>query len=188
MPPPTQRQTVPGYTTPLNIVVSIVAISFIASAFLFWLVYYHHPVDAAGAHLTFLPPLNALLNSCCTVALLSGIYYIHRQRITQHRNSMFTAFFFSSLFLACYIANFALHGESHFPKSHPIARFIYLWILLTPHIMASVLALPMILVTFYFSLTGRFHFHRQIARYTYPIWLYVSVSGVIVYAMLALYR
>jgi putative membrane protein len=101
---------------------------------------------------------------------------------------MFVAFFFSTLFLFSYIANHALHGDAHFPTAYPAARFFYLWILLTPHILASILVLPMILITFFFSLTGRFALHRAIARYTFPIWLYVSVSGVIVYAMLATYR
>ena len=81
-----------------------------------------------------------------------------------------------------------LHGDLLFPKAYPTARFIYLWILLTPHILLAVVCLPMILITFFLSLTGRFPAHRKLARWTYPIWLYVSVSGVIVYAMLAAYR
>jgi putative membrane protein len=122
------------------------------------------------------------------VALLFGIAYIKRREIAKHRNSMFAAFFFSTLFLVSYITNHALHGDAHFPTAHPVARAIYLWVLLTPHILASVVALPMILITFFFSLSGRFQLHIRIARYTYPLWLYVSVSGVIVYAMLAAYR
>ena len=186
--PVTTRTPVSTYRTPLNVVVTIIGVSALASAFLFWLVYKHHPVDIAGTHLTFLPALNALLNFCCTVALLFGFNYIRSGRITQHRNSMFTAFFFSSLFLASYIANYFLHGESHFPVSHPTARFIYLFVLLTPHVLASVVTLPLILITFFFSLSGKFQLHRRIARYTFPLWLYVSVSGVVVYAMLASYR
>jgi putative membrane protein len=75
-----------------------------------------------------------------------------------------------------------------FPRAYPTARFIYLWLLLTPHILLAIVCLPMILITFFLSLTGRFPAHRKLARWTYPIWLYVSVSGVIVYAMLAAYR
>ena len=75
-----------------------------------------------------------------------------------------------------------------FPKAYPTARFIYLWLLLTPHILLAIVCLPMILITFFLSLSGRFPAHRKLARWTYPIWLYVSVSGVIVYAMLAAYR
>ena len=177
-----------SYSTPLNIVVAIIAISALASGLLVWLVYVHAPADVTGTHLTFLPTLNAFLNLCCTVALLIGFRHIWRGHITAHRNSMFMAFFFSSIFLVCYITNHFLHGDKYFPVSHPTARFIYLWILLTPHVIASIIALPMILITFFFSLTGRFQLHRRIAQYTFPLWLYVSISGVVVYAMLAIYR
>jgi putative membrane protein len=177
-----------AYRTPLHIVVTLIGVSALASAFLFWLVFYHSAIDAAGSHLTFLPALNAALNFCCTVALLVGFMFIWRQQILRHRNAMFVAFFFSTLFLVCYIANYFLHGESHFPLDHQTAHFIYIWILLVPHILASVVALPMILITFFFSLSGRFALHRRIARYTFPLWLYVSVSGVVVYIMQAVYR
>ncbi len=183
-----QMKPIPVFRTPLNVVAAIIGISALASIFLVWLVYFHPPADIADSRLTFLPALNAILNGLCTIALLFGISYIKRKEIQRHRNSMFAAFFFSSLFLVSYITNHALHGDAHFPTTHPVARFIYLWILLTPHILCSVVALPMILITFFFSLSGRFHLHILIARYTYPIWLYVSISGVIVYAMLALYR
>ena len=177
-----------SFRTPLHIVAAIIGISVVASLFLFWLVYYHQPTDVAGTHLAFLPALNALFNTLCTIALLFGFRYIWRGDIVHHRASMFTAFIFSALFLVSYITNHAMHGDQRFPVSHPTARFFYLWVLLTPHILASVVALPMILVTFFFSLSGRFQLHRKIARYTFPIWLYVSVSGVIVYAMLAAYK
>jgi putative membrane protein len=183
-----QPKPIPVFRTPLNVVAAIVSLSAVASGFLVWLVYFHPPSDISNSQLTFLPALNAILNGLCTVALIFGITYIKRKEIQRHRNSMFAAFFFSSLFLVSYITNHALHGDAHFPHTHPVARFLYLWILLTPHILASVVALPMILITFFFSLTGRFHFHILIARYTYPLWLYVSISGVIVYAMLAVYR
>ncbi len=184
----TRTKPVSSFTTPLHVVVTIVGVSAVASAFLFWLVYFHQPIDAAQTHLVFLPALNALLNALCTVALLAGFRYIWRGQILEHRNAMFTAFFFSTLFLVSYIANHALHGDARFPLAHPTARIIYLWVLLTPHILGSMLALPMILITFFFSLTGRIPMHRRFAKYTLPLWLYVSVSGVLVYGMLALYR
>lgn len=184
----TSNLPVPLARTPLSFVAAIIAVSVAASGFLVWLVYYHQPIDVAGTHLRFLPALNAVLNALCTAALLLGLYFIRRRAITQHRNSMFTAFFFSSLFLVSYITNHAMHGDAHFPAAYPTARFVYLWILLTPHILASVVVLPLILITFFLSLSGRFPLHRKVARYTYPVWLYVSVSGIIVYAMLASYR
>jgi len=178
----------PNYRTPPSVIATIIAISAVASLFLAWLVYYHPPVDVAGTHLAFLPALDAVLNALCAVFLLIGYRYIMRREITKHRNSMFAAFVVSSVFLVAYIANHVLHGDILFPKAHPTARFLYLWVLLTPHILLAVVALPMILITFFLSLTGRFPAHRKLARWTYPIWLYVSVSGVVVYAMLAAYR
>jgi putative membrane protein len=178
----------PNYRTPPSVIAAIIAVSAVASLFLSWLVYYHQPVDVAGTHLAFLPALNAALNALCTVFLLFGLRYIKAHNITAHRNSMFGAFLVSSLFLVSYIVNHAMHGDMRFPAGHPTVRFLYLWILLLPHILLAVVALPLILITFFLSLSGRFPAHRRLARWTYPIWLYVSVSGVVVYAMLAAYK
>jgi putative membrane protein len=174
--------------TPPAVIATIIGISVVAAVFLTWLVYFHPPIDAAGAHLAFLPALDAILNALCAVFLLQGFRYIRSRQVTAHRNSMFAAFIVSSAFLVAYIANHVLHGDILFPTTHPTARFIYLWILLTPHILLAVVALPMILITFFLSLTGRFPAHQKLARWTFPVWLYVSVSGVVVYAMLAAYR
>ena len=178
----------PTYRTPASIVALIIGISAAASLFLAWLVYYHQPVDVAGTHLAFLPALDAVLNALCAVFLLIGFRFIRRRRITAHRNSMFAAFIVSSVFLVAYIANHVLHGDMLFPHAYPTARFIYLWLLLTPHILLAVVCLPLILITFFLSLTGRFPAHKRLARWTFPLWLYVSVSGVVVYAMLAAFR
>jgi putative membrane protein len=176
------------YRTPPSVIWTILGISAVASAFLAWLVYYHPPIDVAGTHLAFLPALDAVLNALCAIFLLLGYRYIMRREITKHRNSMFAAFIVSSVFLVAYIANHVLHGDLLFPRAYPTARFLYLWVLLTPHILLAIVCLPMILITFFLSLTGRFPAHRKLARWTYPLWLYVSVSGVVVYAMLAAYK
>ena len=178
----------PNYRTPPSIIAAIIGVSAVASLFLAWLVYYHQPTDVAGTQLAFLPSLNAGLNALCTVFLVVGFRYIRQRKITAHRNSMFGAFVVSSLFLVSYLVNHALHGDMRFPAGYPMARFIYLWVLLLPHILLAVVALPMILITFFLSLTGRFPAHRKLARWTFPIWLYVSVSGVVVYGMLAAYK
>ena len=184
----TMPATNPDLRTPPSVVAAILAVSAVASLFLAWLVYYHPPTDVAGTHLRFLPAVNAALNALCTVFLLMGFSFISKRRILAHRNSMFGAFIVSSVFLVCYIANHVLHGDMRFPVSHPTARLLYLWVLLAPHILGAILCLPLILITFFLSLTGRFPAHRRIARWTFPIWLYVSVSGVAVYGMLAAYR
>src|SRR6266446_6429750 len=95
---------------------------------------------------------------------------------------MLIAFCFSSLFLVSYITNHELHGETRYPVGvgH---RSLYLAILAS-HVLLSVVALPLVLVTFLLALTGRFAVHRRIARFTVPIWLYVSVTGVVVFLML----
>jgi putative membrane protein len=178
----------PNVRTPPAIIAIILGVSVVASLFLVWLVYYHPPVDAAGTHLAFLPALDAVLNALCALFLLNGFRHIRARQITAHRNSMFAAFIVSSAFLVAYIVNHVLHGDMLFPTEHPVARFVYLWLLLMPHILLAVVALPLILITFFLSLTGRFPAHRRLARWTFPIWLYVSVSGVVVYAMLASYR
>lgn len=184
--PALARPPIATYQTPLRIVITIIGVSASASLFLAWLVYFHAPTDISGTHLTFLPALNAVLNTCCTVALLFGLSFIRHREITAHRNSMFAAFLFSSLFLVTYITNHAMHGDMRFLGQGAV-RPLY-FALLISHIFLSVVALPMILITFYLSLSGRFPLHRKLARYTYPIWLYVSVTGVIVYAMLSFYR
>ena len=167
--------------TPPAIIAGIIAVSAVASAFICWLVYFHAPTDVAGTQLRSLPLVNAVLNALSTIALLAGYRFIKAREITKHRAAMFTAFFFSSIFLVSYLVNFTLHGETKFDRLS--AWWPFYWKLLLSHIVLSVFALPMILITFFFSLTGRFPAHRRLARYTYPIWLYVSITGVIVYWM-----
>jgi putative membrane protein len=172
--------------TPPGVVAAIIGVSAVASLFLCWLVYYHAPSDVTGTHLLFLPALNALLNGLSAVALVAGFLCIKAGRVNPHRAAMFTAFVFSSIFLVSYITNHALHGDMKFHGQGAICSVYFP--LLISHIALSVVALPMILVTFFLSLTGRFPAHKRLARFTFPIWLYVSVTGVIVYAMLAAYR
>ncbi len=172
--------------TPPAVIATIIVVSALASALICYLVYFHAPSDVTGTHLRSLPFLNAVLNALSTIALLFGYQFIRARRIAQHRAAMFTAFFFSSIFLVSYLVNFTLHGETHFNRLS--AWWPFYWKLLASHIFLSVVALPMILITFFLSLTGRFPAHRRLARYTFPIWLYVSVTGVIVYFMQAALR
>ena len=178
-----------GQRTPPAIIATIIAVSLVASAFIFWLVYVHAPVDATGASFNFLPAINAVLNAACTIALLIGLRFILKRNIIAHRNAMFTAFIFSSAFLVSYLATYFLHGETRLPIAHTGALwYTYAIVLFATHIPLAIIALPMILITFFFSLSGRFPQHRAIARFTYPIWLYVSVSGVFVYVLQAVLK
>jgi putative membrane protein len=172
--------------TPGWVIAAIVGVSVVASLFLFWLIYFHPPADLAGTQLAFLPALDAVLNALAAIALVVGFTFIRSGNVGAHRASMFTAFVFSSVFLAAYITNYALHGEMHFQGVGTI-RWVYFPLLIS-HIFLAVVALPMILITFFLSLSGRFPAHRRLARWTFPIWLYVSVTGVVVYLMLATFR
>jgi putative membrane protein len=162
----------------------ILAVSAAATLFLFWLIYIHPASDTASVRFAFLPPLNAVLNGLSATALLIGFTFIRARRIAAHRASMITAFVFSTLFLVGYILHHALHGDVRYPV-HAAWRSVYLT-LLTSHIVLATLTLPLVLVTFFFSLSGRFPQHRRVARWTFPLWLYVSVTGVITYVMLRL--
>ena len=175
--------------TPTGVIVGIVAVSAVASALICWLVYFHAPTDVAGTQLRSLPLVNAVLNALSTSALLTGYEEIRQRRILRHRASMFGAFFFSSIFLVSYLVNFALHGETHLPIAHTgWLWYSYAIVLFATHIPLAIIALPLILITFFLSLTGRFPAHKRLAHWTFPIWLYVSVSGVFIYYLQAVIR
>jgi putative membrane protein len=172
-------------TTPRSVLVSILGVSTAAVLFLLWLLYMHHAPAAFVGRYVFLPALNAFLNGLSALALCIGLYFIKHDNVKAHKASMLSAFGFSSLFLISYIVNHALHGDTHFP-GHGTIRTVYLSILAS-HIFLSIVALPLVLITFFLSLTGRFPMHKRVARFTFPIWLYVSVTGVIVFALLQAY-
>ncbi len=163
-------------------VLAILVVSALATAFLLWLLYVHHAPAEFRGRLRFLPALNAVLNGLSAVSLTAGFVFIRRREITKHRAAMMTAFVFSSIFLVSYIANHAIHGDTLYP-AHSSLRPAYLT-LLASHVLLSVVALPMVLITFFLSLSGRFRQHKKLARWTFPLWLYVSVTGVVVYLML----
>ena len=177
----TRTSARPSNTRPA--IFAILAISVAATIFLFWLIYVH-PASDVSSRYAFLPALNAILNGLIATALLIGFTFIRTRRIAAHRASMITAFVLSTLFLAGYIAHHALHGDVRYPV-HSDYRTFYLS-LLASHIVLAIVTLPMVLVTFFFSLTGRFPQHKKIARWTFPLWLYVSITGVITYVMLHL--
>jgi putative membrane protein len=129
-----------------------------------------------------LPALNATLNATCFVLLTTGYLLIRRGRVAQHRAIMIAAFCTSVLFLISYLTYHAQVGSKHFPGQGAI-RIVYFTILLT-HTVLAVVIVPMVLMTLSRGLKGKYDRHRAIARWTLPLWMYVSVTGVIVYLML----
>jgi putative membrane protein len=155
-----------------------------AVSFLRWLLYVH-PASADFVRRMSLPALNALLNGSCVIALCVGLYFIKHDNREAHRTSMLLALAFSSGFLISYSVNHALHGDTVFPGHGPGAHAVPFH--LGSHVILSIVALPIVLTTFFFSLTGRFAMHGRIARLPFPIWLYVSVTGVVVFFFLKAY-
>jgi len=134
--------------------------------------------NATGA----LPAINASLNASAAMLLLTGFFYIRRKNVRAHRACMLAAFAASSMFLVTYLVHHAQVGSVPF-RGHGILRAVY-FSLLIPHVLLAAIIVPLALLTLYRGWTARIERHRKIARYTLPIWLYVSVSGVIIYFML----
>ncbi len=130
----------------------------------------------------FLPAVNASLNATSGVLLLIGYILIRTRRIEQHRMVMIAAFAASFLFLVCYVVYHAQVGSVPFPR-HGFVRPLYFTILIT-HVILAFAVPPLAIITLTRGLRGRFAQHRRIARWTLPIWLYVSVTGVLVYVLL----
>lgn len=129
-----------------------------------------------------LPAVNACLNALSGLLLVVGYILIRAGRIEQHRQCMIAAFVTSAVFLVCYLVYHAQVGSVRFTREG-IVRPIYFTILIT-HVVLAATVLPLAIVTLSRGLNGRFSRHRAIARWTLPVWLYVSVTGVLVYVLL----
>lgn len=132
--------------------------------------------------LSFFPALNASLNAICTILLLTGYSFIRRGKILAHKACMASAFVCSAVFLGSYVY-FHLHAGVIRFGGHGWIRPVYLTLLVS-HTILAIVIVPLILVTLVRALRQRFDRHRAIARWTLPMWLYVSVTGVVIYWLL----
>jgi putative membrane protein len=153
--------------------------------FLIWLIYLKTTPASAPAWVAYLPAANAFFNTCCAAALAAGYANIRRGNRAAHVRCMLAAVACSGLFFASYVVYHHFHGDTRFP-GQGLIRPVYFFVLVT-HIGLSVVALPLILSTLYHAASGRYDAHRRIARVTLPVWLYVSVTGVVVFALLRAY-
>jgi uncharacterized membrane protein YozB (DUF420 family) len=133
-------------------------------------------------YISLLPHINAFLNSTSAVLLLAGYTFIKRARVRAHRTCQVAAVVTSTVFLASYLTYHYFHGATRF-AGQGIARPVYFTILIS-HTILAIVIVPLVLITLYRATRGDFVRHRQVARWTFPLWLYVSVTGVIVYLML----
>ncbi len=135
--------------------------------------------------LTFLPPIYATINGFTALILLTAFWAIKNKRIVLHENLMTTAIWCSAAFLVMYVAYHMTSDSTKFGGEGAI-KYIYYIILIT-HILLSIVIIPFVLITYVRAITNNFEKHKKIAKVTFPMWLYVAVSGVIVYLMISPY-
>ncbi len=129
-----------------------------------------------------LPAINAFFNFLSTLSLLFGYYSIRKKNTETHKMFMLSALFFSSIFLTGYLFYHYHHGSTKFPNLGWI-KTVYLTILI-PHIILAAVMVPMIIMTFVYAFQEKWDKHKRLAKVTFPIWLYVSVTGVVIYFMI----
>jgi putative membrane protein len=132
-----------------------------------------------------LPLLHAITNGTCSVLLIISYMSIRRKKVTLHKRLNIAAFLLSALFIASYVTYHYMAQETPFPTGNPV-RPLYLFIL-SSHIILAAIVLPLILLSFYHGLKNNVEKHRKLTRWSFPIWLYVTVTGVVVYLMISPY-
>jgi putative membrane protein len=139
-----------------------------------------------GFNIHLLALVNAVINGTVSIILVWALLAVKKKQYILHKRLMITAIVLSSLFLISYIGHHLLANETKYGGAHDIKFFIYLFILIT-HIFLATVILPFILFTAYRALTGEFEKHKKLAKYTWPLWLYVSITGVLVYLLISPY-
>lgn len=137
------------------------------------------------SYAAFLPRINAIFNGTASILLMASLYHIKRKNIKVHKRLNISAFVLSSLFLVSYVWFHSFGISTVFPAADSL-RPLYLFILIS-HIILAAGVLPLVLLTFYLGIMMKVERHRRLARWTFPIWLYVTVSGVVVYLMISPY-
>jgi putative membrane protein len=138
-----------------------------------------------GIDLKIFPKFHAFLNSLTAICLVVALYFIKNKNIAAHKFSMITAFVLSSVFLVSYVFYHSISSPTVYGGEGAM-KAVYYFILLT-HIVLAAVVLPFILFTFYRALNAQFEQHKKIARWTFPVWLYVAITGVLVYFLISPY-
>jgi putative membrane protein len=159
----------------------VLTISTIAITFLFWLIYIKQSPSSHPEYATILPLVNASLNTFSTICIILGIVAIKKQNKKKHMTMMISAFVFSTAFLITYILYHSMFGDVAFTGQGWI-RPVYFSVLIT-HILLTIVGLPIILMTFFFALLKQWPNHKKIAKITAPIWLIISITGVLIYIL-----
>jgi putative membrane protein len=163
----------------------LIAILSIAIPVVVAMLFFMPKEGSSSVDVSFLPTLHAILNSMTAVALVVGYYNIRKGNIKIHRGAMATAFGLSAIFLVSYVTYHFL-GERTIYGGDGFLKLFYYFILLT-HIVLAVVIVPLVLLSMYFALSEQFVRHRRVSKWTFPIWLYVAVTGVLVYILISPY-
>jgi len=173
-------------TQPDNVrpaITRILALSGAAFLFLVWLIYFKtQPEQTNPDALSFLPAVNAGLNSFATLCIICGVIAIKNGKRKVHMGFMISAIAASAVFLVSYIIYHNIHGDTTF-VTEGVIKTVYLAILIS-HICCTVFALPLIMSSVFFAVTKRYELHRKVVKFTVPLWLYVSITGVIIFFLL----
>jgi len=137
------------------------------------------------AFVKWLPVLNAFINGTCSILLVTSLYFIRKKEIQTHKKLNLVTFVLSTIFLLSYVTFHSFGIETKFPADNPIRPY-YLLILVS-HIILAAVVLPLVLLSFYYGLTNKIKTHRRLTRWSFPIWLYVTVTGVLVYLLISPY-
>lgn len=178
----------PEASNDINVYIIIGFLSFTVLAFLFWLIYVKTASAPVGevSWINSLPALNAFFNTLTSIFLITGYTLIKQNKIEWHKRFMYLATVTSALFLVSYITYHHYHGDTKFIGTGTV-RTVYFGILIS-HILLSIVQVPLILTTLYLGITKKFVKHKKVARITFPIWLYVSVTGVLIFVILKWYN
>lgn len=167
------------------IVPAILVISIVVPVLVLILMYMPERYDLLGTRFNNFPLFHAVLNFFTALLLVAGYISMRRKELLWHRNLMISAFFLSTVFLISYVISKISNDPVPY-GGEGILRYLYFFVLIT-HILLSAIIVPLVLFTMYRGLTGEVEKHRKIARYTFPVWLYVAVTGVLVYLFMAPY-
>lgn len=161
-------------------------VAYVVSALVLFLVVLMRRVKLdVGVDFSFLPPLHASLNALTAVILLVALWFIKQKNVEAHRRSIYAAMLCSALFLLSYVLYHFTTPETRY-GGEGLARYVYFFILIT-HVVLAAVILPFILLTFTRAYTNQFERHKKMARWVFPLWLYVAITGPICYLMLKPY-
>jgi len=171
-----------SFFVPLIISLSIIIPIVVALLMLFPNVFH---IESESIDFSSLPFFHAILNGSTSVLLFTGFILIKNKKTNLHKISMLSAFVLSSVFLLSYVTSKLTNAPVHF-GGEGLIRYIYFFILIS-HIILSVLVLPLALFSIYRGMTGEIEKHKSIVKYTFPIWMYVAITGVLVYILMSPY-